>query len=157
MKLEHLIIHCTDTPRNRDVSKENIIAWHTSPKEYGGNGWDRVGYSDMIDLQGRLINLRPFNQDDEVDYNEMTWGVKGINGISRHIVYVGGQGSTGKPENTMNDNQKKTLEIYIKYTLLRHPNITIHGHNEFSNKACPCFDVQEYLKSISIFQLRGTQ
>jgi len=22
-------------------------------------------------------------------------------------------------------------------------NLTLHGHNEFSNKACPSFDVQE--------------
>jgi hypothetical protein len=27
---------------------------------------------------------------------------------------------------------------------------TVHGHNEFSAKACPSFDVQEWLKKVKI-------
>ena len=34
-----------------------------------------------------------------------------------------------------------------------YPNSTLHGHNEFSSKACPSFDVQkEYIDIINYFK-----
>jgi hypothetical protein len=49
-KLTYLVIHCTATPEGRDVTKEDIIRWHTAPKSKGGRGWSIVGYSRMINL-----------------------------------------------------------------------------------------------------------
>ena len=80
----------------------------------------------------------------------MTWGVAGINSISMHVVYAGGVNMQGEPEDTRNKLQEYALEHYVKFILLRFPWITIHGHNEFSNKACPSFDVQEWLKGIGL-------
>lgn len=139
-KLTRLIIHCTATPEGREVTKKDIEQWH-----YVERGWSKLGYSDMIHLDGRLENLTPFNQDDTVDYNEMTWGVSGLNGISRHIVYVGGLDKKRKAKNTLNDKQKKTLLDYLRYTILRHPKIKIAGHNQFANKDCPSFKVPSFL------------
>jgi len=89
--LSLLVIHCTDTPAGRNITDKDIIRWHTSPAEKGGRGWSRVGYSDIVYLDGSLVNMTPFNQDNKVDNAEMTWGVRGINARSRHVVYVGGR------------------------------------------------------------------
>ena len=62
-QLKNLVIHCSATPEGRNVTKEDIIKWHTAPKPEG-RGWSRVGYSDMIALNGNLINLLPRNPHD---------------------------------------------------------------------------------------------
>jgi N-acetylmuramoyl-L-alanine amidase len=148
-KLTNLVIHCTATPEGREVSAQQIKQWHTAPKPRG-RGWSRVGYSDLIELDGTLVNMREYNQDNLVQRSEMTWGVRGKNGTSRHVVYVGGLDSQFNPKDTRTDAQKKALETYVKFQILRNPNIKVSGHYHFSAKACPCFDVEEWLKSIGI-------
>ncbi len=162
-KLTHLIIHCTDTPEYRRVDSDDIIRWHTSSKEMGGRGWSRVGYSDMIYIDGSLVNLTPFNYDQKVDPWEMTWGAKGMNAVARHMVYVGGrridyEAPLDDDDNpgymaadTRNNAQLYTMEIYVKYMILRHPDIEVAGHYHFSAlKSCPVFDVAKWCKSIGI-------
>lgn len=150
--LKYLIIHCTATPECREVTSDNIREWHL--KE---NGWSKVGYSDMLHLDGRLENLIPFDQDDKVDPWEISNGARGYNSISRHIVYVGGCSAIKEdwmtfypPKDTRTPEQIKSLEIYVKYMILRHPNIKVIGHNQVSNKSCPSFDVPLWLNSIGI-------
>jgi len=141
MKLQYLIVHCTDTPGKRPVTRADIEQWHLVE-----NGWSRLGYSDMIHQSGRLQNLTSFDQDSEVDNDEKTWGVAGINSVSRHIVYVGG----GDGKDTRTPQQRETLEIYLHYTLLRHLGILIAGHNQFSEKDCPSFNVSKWCRSIGV-------
>ena len=143
-KIEHLIIHCTATPPKREVTKWDIQKWHLIER-----GWKRLGYSDLINLKGELINLTDWNQDGIIKNHEMTWGVAGINSISMHVVYAGGVDKNNKPEDTRNSYQEYTLEAYVKFILLRYPWITVHGHNEFSSKACPSFNVQKWLRDIN--------
>jgi N-acetylmuramoyl-L-alanine amidase len=163
-ELEYLIIHCTDTPAGRDIKKDDIVRWHMSPKPHG-RGWSRLGYSDIIYLDGSLINLTPFNQDSIVDPWEMTWGAKGINKKSRHFVYAGGLEL--KPELDFDDDevefndkyvpadtrtlkQLDTMKVYVKYMIKRHPNIKVAGHNQFASKACPSFNVPDWLLTIGV-------
>ncbi len=153
-KLNFLVIHCTATPEGRPVTKEDIIRWHTSPVHLGGRGWNRPGYADIIYLNGDLVNIIPFNTDDFVDQWEISNGVAGLNGNSRHIVYAGGMDKSGKiPSDTRTKEQLETLEVYVKYTIKRHPEILVLGHNEAPNahgKACPGFSVGEWLRSIGV-------
>jgi N-acetylmuramoyl-L-alanine amidase len=153
-KLNYLVIHCTATPEGRPVTKDDIIHWHTDPKTKGGRGWNRPGYSDIIYLDGKLVNIIPFNTDDFVDQWEISNGVAGINGNSCHIVYVGGMDESGKiTKDTRTKEQLETMETYVKYTVKRHPHITILGHNEAPNaneKACPSFNVGDWLRAIGI-------
>lgn len=151
-KLKYLVIHCTATPEGRKVTRKDIEQWHLIER-----GWSRVGYSDMIHLDGGLENLVPFDQDDTVDHWEVTNGAKGFNGIARHVVYVGGSSSNMEPwmnayppKDTRTDQQLEALEIYVKYMVLRHPEIQVCGHNQLSNKACPSFDVPVWLGNIGI-------
>lgn len=153
-KLKYLVIHCTDTPEGRVVTKEDIIRWHTTPKEKGGRGWSRVGYRDEIMLDGSLVNLVPFNSDDNVDAFEITNGVLGMNGNSQHLVYVGGKDKTNKiAKDTRTPAQKSTLELVIKYTILRYPDIQVLGHYQAetaNGKTCPNFDVPACLRAMGV-------
>lgn len=150
MKLQFLVIHCTATPEGRAVTKQDIIRMHTSAPPTG-RGWKKVGYSDLITLEGSLVNLTPYNQDDEVDAWEITNGVRGLNSISRHIVYAGGCDRNLNPKNTLTTAQHETLKAYVLNLITLKPAIKIAGHYQFdAGKACPSFDVPMYLRAIGV-------
>lgn len=150
-KLKYLVLHCTATPEGREVSSDEIRAWHTRPVCKGGRGWKQVGYTDLIHLDGAIERLVGNNEDANVDAWEITNGAKGYNSVSRHIVYAGGLASDGKTtKDTRTKEQKEAMEAYVKDFHQRFPDVTIIGHNEVAAKACPCFDVQEWLKAIGI-------
>lgn len=150
-KLQYLVIHCTATPEGREVTSDEIRHWHTAPVSEGGRGWRQVGYTDMIHLDGKVERLVENNEDDSVDPWEITNGATGYNGISRHVVYVGGVAKDGRtPKDTRTLKQMMALETYVKDFHNRFPNIRIVGHNELSTKACPSFDVQAWLNEIGI-------
>lgn len=149
MKLKYLVIHCTATPEGRIVTPGDIRKWHLSPKPEG-RGWQQVGYSDMITIEGELINLVPYNEDSNVDRWEITNGVAGINAISMHVVYVGGCNKDMKPKDTRTMEQLRALTIYVYEAIENHPDIKVAGHNQFAQKACPSFDVPRWLREIGI-------
>ena len=149
-KLKFLVIHCSATRQGQHFEKKDILSWHCSAKPRG-RGWSKPGYTDLILLDGSLQNLTPFDQDDEVDGFEITNGVRGINSISRHICYIGGMDKANRyAKDTRTDAQLEAMDVYLKYMVLRHPTILIAGHNQFSTKACPSFDVPTDLRSIGI-------
>lgn len=145
-KIEYLIIHCTATPKGREVTKADIEEWHLR-----GRGWKRLGYSDLISVANGLVLLTDWNQDNLIENHEMTWGASGINSVSRHVVYAGGMNKENtQPEDTRTEYQRYIMETYVKFMLLRYPWLKVAGHNEFANKACPSFDVQKWLKEIGL-------
>lgn len=151
--LQRLVLHCTATPEGREVTSNDIRAWHTNPVSKGGRGWKQVGYTDMIHLDGRVERLVQNNEDANVDPWEITNGAQGYNSTSRHVVYAGGVAKDGKtPKDTRTPAQLKAMEAYVKDFHRRFPGVRIVGHNELAAKACPSFDVQKWLKSIGINQ-----
>lgn len=140
-KIKYLIIHCTDTPAGRKVTKQDIEKWHLEER-----GWSRVGYSDMIHLDGKVENLIPYDDDNYVEPWEISNGARGFNSISRHVVYVGGKNNI----DTRTFAQVEALEKYVRKTIENHPDIKVIGHNEVSVKTCPSFDVSNWLKTICI-------
>lgn len=152
-KLERLVLHCTATPEGRNVTSNEIRAWHTNPVSKGGRGWKQVGYTDMIHLDGRVERLVQNNEDNVVDNWEITNGAQGYNSISRHVVYVGGVARDGKtPRDTRTPAQLEAMATYVRDFHRRFPDVRIVGHNELAAKACPSFDVQKWLVSIGIKQ-----
>ena len=151
--LQFLVIHCTATPEGREVSSDEIRRWHTGPVCEGGRGWKQVGYTDMIHLDGKVERLVDNNEDAFVDSWEITNGAKGYNGISRHIVYVGGLASDAKtPKDTRTADQLRVMKAYVASFHKRFPNVRIIGHNEIAAKACPSFDVRKWLGTIGVNQ-----
>ena len=151
-ELKYLVSHCLLTIEGRHYTIEDVIRWHTDPKARGGNGWSKPGYTDLFYLDGSLHNMIPFDQDNLVDPWEISNGVRGINSLSRHYAYVGGLSKQGQNKDTRTLEQKAGEETYIKYMILRHPNIQVKGHYQAPNttKTCPNYDVPVWLRSIGI-------
>lgn len=153
-KLFAIFLHCAASPEGLHFSGHQIELMHTLPVSQKGRGWSRPGYSDVIELDGKLANLRDWNQDDNVSEWEYTFGVKFntlLNNNSRHICYVGGMDKTNKVvKDTRTPEQLATMETYIKFHLLRNPKSIIVGHNQVQLKGCPSFDVPTYLREIGI-------
>ena len=131
-ELNRIILHCTATPSWREVSVDEIRRWHVE-----GNGWSDIGYHYVILLDGTIARGRPLDVAGA--------HVKGHNKDSVGVVYVGGTDVTGQPQDTLNSNQ--LFALYKVVTSLRNlfGPLTLHGHNEFSDKACPSFIVSEKL------------
>ena len=152
-RLKYLVLHCTATAEGREVTSDEIRAWHTNPVSKGGRGWKQVGYTDLIHLDGRVERLVSNNEDANVDPWEITNGAAGYNSVSRHVVYAGGVATDGKTaKDTRTQAQKQAMEAYVKDFHKRFPKVRIIGHGEVAAKACPSFDVQAWLKSIGIIQ-----
>ncbi len=148
-KLQYLVIHCTATPEGREVSAADIRRWHTSPLP-AGRGWRQVGYTDLFHLDGSVERLVDNNEDANVDPWEVTNGAAGYNSISRHIVYAGGCDAGMKPKDTRTSAQREALKRYVLDFHAKHPNVRIVGHNQLAAKACPSFDVPQWLESIGV-------
>ena len=152
-RLKYLVLHCTATAEGREVSSDEIRAWHTYPVSKGGRGWKQVGYTDQIHLDGKIERLVNNNEDAHVDSWEITNGAKGYNSVSRHIVYVGGLARDGETtKDTRTPEQKSALKTYVQDFHRRFPRVRIIGHREVAGKDCPSYDVQSWLKEIGINQ-----
>jgi N-acetylmuramoyl-L-alanine amidase len=149
-KLEFLVVHCTATPEGRDVTKSDIIKWHTYPVSKGGRGWSVPGYSELINLAGEIVTIHPYNDDEVNEPWEITNGASGINSRSRHIVYAGGCDKNMKPKDTRTEAQKLTMMRYVLDFIKKHPNIKVAGHYHFANKACPSFKVEDFLAAAGV-------
>ncbi|NDV69268.1 N-acetylmuramoyl-L-alanine amidase [Dysgonomonas sp. 25] len=126
-KIDKIIIHCSATKVGQDFSAKDIDSWHRA------RGFRKIGYHYVIDLDGAIETGR---NEDEIGAHCV-----GQNVTSIGICYIGGLDENGKPCDTRTPAQKVALNNLIAEITNRHPNLTIHGHKEFANKACPCFDV----------------
>lgn len=152
-KLFCLFLHCAASPEGLAFSAHQIELMHTLPVSQKGRGWSRPGYSDIIELD-KLVNIRPWNQDDLISEWEYTFGIKFetlLNQNSRHICYIGGMDKANKvPKDTRNEFQKYAMESYIRMFLLYNPKAIVVGHHQVQVKACPSFDVPNYLHDLGI-------
>ncbi len=134
--IDKLIIHCSATRECDDSVNASVIdRWHKA------RGWKGCGYHFIVLIDGTIETGRMI---DKVGAN-----VKGMNKSSIGICYIGGLERDGKtPKDTRTPEQKESLLLLIKTLNKIYPEATLHGHNEFSNKACPSFDVQSQYKNI---------
>jgi len=132
--LNRVILHCSATPEGREVSVETIREWHTDPPPRG-RGWSDIGYHYVIHLNGEIEIGRPI----EVQGAH----VSGENEDSIGICYIGGVDAANEPKDTMTVLQAIAFVEIVKSLRLIFGKLSIHGHNEFSTKACPSFSVEE--------------
>jgi len=136
-KIDKIIIHCAATPEGRDVKMETIKSWHVK-----GRGWSDIGYHYIIELDGAVRAGRPLHRSGA--------HTKGHNATSIGVCYVGGIDKDKNPKDTRTDAQRKAMDILIDDLKMEHPTASVHGHNEFANKACPCFNVQSWIETLNI-------
>ena len=134
-----IILHCTATPEGRDISVDTVRQWHLD------RGWSDIGYHYIIYLDGTIKEGRPVERQGA--------HVRGYNKNSIGIAYVGGCDANMSSKDTRTTAQKIAIWDLITELMNTHINSTLHGHNEFSPKACPSFDVQkEYEDLINYFK-----
>lgn len=128
-KINKIIIHCSATPEGRDYTVTDIDRWHKQ------RGWKGIGYHYVVYRDGSVHTGR--------DVEEIGAHCTGQNANSIGICYIGGLAADGKtPKDTRTPKQKTALRDLVKRLQAKYPNITIHGHNEYANKACPCFNAK---------------
>lgn len=131
-KITKLIIHCSATPEGRDYTVADIDRWHRA-RGFKGIGYHYVIYRDGSVHPGRAV---------EVIGAHCT----GQNANSIGICYIGGLAADGKTaKDTRTPAQKEALRKLVVELKAKYPGVTVHGHREFANKACPCFDVKTQL------------
>lgn len=114
----------------------DIKRWHVAER-----GWGDVGYHFVIDKDGTVFQGRALGQQGA--------HCKGHNAASIGICYIGGlEDDTGKPKDTRTPEQKEAMFSLVRSLLddfgLRMENV--HCHNEYSNRACPCFSKEDFAK-----------
>lgn len=128
-KINKIILHCSATKEGKNFTVEDITLWH---KE---RGFKTIGYHFVIYLDGSVHVGRLIE--------DIGAHVSGHNSDSIGICYIGGLDSDGSPKDTRTPEQIIAMHAIIKGLQAFLPDITIHGHNEFANKACPCFNVKK--------------
>lgn len=124
--MKGIIIHCSDTPDERDVKAADIHRWH---KE---RGWAGIGYHYVIGRAGKVEVGRP-----EYWLGSHTVGFNDRIGIC--IV--------GRSKFT--EEQFKSLATLIKDIMKRNKftKEQITGHCDHTKgKTCPNFDVKQFIK-----------
>jgi N-acetylmuramoyl-L-alanine amidase len=134
--INKIIIHCSATPEGRHHTVADIDRWH---KERGFNKQKisglYCGYHYVIYLDGSVHEGR--------NISEQGAHTTGHNANSIGICYIGGTDANAKAKDTRTPEQKTALKNLICELKVKYPQATIHGHNEFANKACPSFDVEK--------------
>ena len=131
-KINEIIIHCSATPEGKDFTVDDIRRWHLARK-FADIGYHYVVYRDGSVHKGRAENLVGAH-------------CLGHNANSIGICYIGGCTANGKyPKDTRTPQQKQALRQLVQKLLFVYPHASVHGHNEFSNRACPSFNVQKEL------------
>jgi N-acetylmuramoyl-L-alanine amidase len=125
-KINLLIVHCSDTPDDKDLRALDIHEMHLS------FGWDGIGYHKVICRNGNIENGRP----------EFWIGAHTFNKNDRSL----GVCLIGR--NNFSDLQFLSLKNLLIEWKIKYPNSIILGHRDSinTNKTCPNFNVNEWCK-----------
>ena len=133
--IKELIVHCSATPEGKDYSVDTIRQWHLQ------RGFSDIGYHYVVYRDGSIH----IGRDESIIGAHCT----GHNTNSIGVCYIGGCASDGKtPKDTRTTEQKQSLVKLLKELKTKYPQASIHGHRDFSSKACPSFDATKEYSSI---------
>lgn len=131
--IDKLVFHCTATSQTATVAAIQKY-WKEVKK------WNAPGYHIIIKPDGSWTQL--------LDFNKISNGVAGMNSHILNICYIGGVDSKGNPIDNRTKDQNKILETIYRTFKHKMPLLTFHGHYEFTNKACPSFNVKNWIDSL---------
>jgi N-acetylmuramoyl-L-alanine amidase len=127
-RIKRIILHCSATEAGKDFDVDDVRKWHKQ------RGWSDVGYHFVITLDGKVQMGRSW---------EMIGShTQGHNSDSLGVCYIGGV-KDGKAADTVTPEQDKSIRNLIAALRTIFGPLSLHGHNEFANKACPSFKVNE--------------
>jgi N-acetylmuramoyl-L-alanine amidase len=133
--IKYIVVHCTATPTTTTL--ESIKRYWKEQRGWG----DTPGYHYFIKRDGTVVQL--------LDEKKNSYGVYKHNSECISIAYVGGIDKDGKPVDNRSDAQKHAMFDIIVRLTEKYPKAEVLGHRDFPGvkKACPCFDVKEWLKN----------
>lgn len=130
-RTDYIVVHCSDTYTSMDIGADEIRKWHK------GRGWKDIGYHFVIRRDGSVEKGRALRA--------VGAHVQGYNSVSVGICLVGGKADNGRPEDNFAEAQMTSLKTLIDRLLLEFEQAKVTGHNSLnSNRACPCFNVEEW-------------
>ena len=136
LPIRFLTIHCAATPEGRDVKAATIDDWDRA--KFG-----QVSYHWIVELNGATVRGLLDTQKGA--------HVGGKNTGNIGICYVGGMDKQNKkPKDTRTIAQKESLRMLVNQYRAKYPGIVVGGHRDWPGvaKACPSFDVAEWLKEV---------
>lgn len=149
--VDYLVVHCAATRPDMNIGAEEIRRLHLK------KGWLDIAYHYVILRDGSLDLGRPLDQPGA--------HARGFNHLSLGICLVGGCKKVGPKEtpsaeewyakyatrapaeNNFTDIQFNVLYHLLKGLKMQFPDAEILGHRDLPNvnKACPSFDVRDWL------------
>ena len=132
-KIDSVILHCTATRAAQDIDAATVRAWHTEPPP-AGRGWADIGYHYLVRLDGTIERGR--------DLATVGAHTRGHNATSVGVAYVGGLDEDGNACNTMTEKQRRAIIQLVRALRVVCGPLELYGHNDFSRKACPSFNVK---------------
>lgn len=131
--INEIIIHCSATRPDQDVTARNIHNYHIS------KGWWGIGYHFYIRKDGRIEGGRAV----EIPGAH----TEGHNQHSIGICYEGGvirMNDILYNKDTRTPEQVRSMYLLICTLLHCYPSIKkISGHKDYNNTACPCFNARD--------------
>lgn len=136
-QIEYIIVHCSATKADMDITAADIDRWHRQ------KGWKGCGYHYIIRRNGLIEKGRA--------ENIAGAHCKGKNSKSIGICLIGGVATDGKtPEANYTDAQMRALQDITEQLVVRYPKAIVKGHRDFnSSKECPCFDAESWWKGVT--------
>lgn len=139
-KTDYIVVHCSATGENQDIGAADIDKWHRA------KGWQCIGYHYVIRRDGTVEQGR---ERDVIGahvegWNEVSVGICMVGGVDAHDI--------NKAENNFTPAQFESLHKLLLELQSVYPNAKIQGHRDFPDvkKACPSFDVKEWLPTVGI-------
>lgn len=132
--IKYIVVHCTATPTTATIEAiQNYWRTHL--------GWKNNGYHYIIQRDGTVVQL--------TDEAQIANGVAGYNTASIHLSYIGGVNEKGIAKDNRTPTQQEAMFNLIMELSHKYPNAEIKGHRDFPHvkKACPSFDVKQWLKT----------
>lgn len=144
--IKYIVVHCTASSQR--ATTEQLL------NEFKRKGWKSPGYHYVVTTDGKIHQL--------LAEDKISNGVKGFNGISINIAYVGGIDNKGKAVDNRTPFQKLSLRKLLALMKKKYPQAVIQGHRDFSPdlnndgkitpnewlKGCPCFDAKAEYKDL---------
>lgn len=131
-EINSIVIHCSATRAGVDFTAADIDRWHRE------RGMNEIGYHYVIRLDGTVEKGRSL---------EIVGAhCAGYNRNSVGVCYIGGLDTAGNPADTRTPAQEKVMRKLVDQLMKEYPINKVFGHREVAAKACPCFDVQAWMR-----------
>lgn len=127
--LDAIVVHCTDSPDDRDIGAVEINDWHTH------QGWKGIGYHYVVRRSGKVEMGRPLAL--------VGSHAKGYNAHSIGVVWVGRKNPAAEQTIALVDLVRELMAKH-KIGINR-----IFGHCELNpGKTCPNLDMSKFREAL---------